>query len=379
MLASGIPRKYPFPWASSAGGSYITQTPLTSQIGVPGQDGRASLPDGFVPLNFDPVASGGIPPFGDDHNGILNWITQNQQWTQAGAPWFFDATFSSEIGGYPKGAHLKAANYPGVEWVSLSDNNTTNPDTGPSNAWLGVGTAYYAYNSGPVSLTYQHNDAVITLTGGGFTCNLPDPRNAAGVRFDIVMSGSETAVTLTTPYGYIWGYGTGSASVSLPNPPGPRLHRASSDGTNWLLVALPAFAPGGDLQVDRNLSVLGAAYLGAGALGSGDPTRVVRLGDFTSTWLAINDAWSRLPDGRIHQVIASGVPYAAGVTATTLVTLPITFPGNINWATGCYSGNSPNPNVAVSFQPASPSQVAVSTYSFSGSGTAGVVIEAGGY
>lgn len=133
MLASSIPPKLPIPWAKNAGGSFIRTIPTASQIGI--QNGAASLNDGFVPDNFLPTASGGVPPFGQDMNGILNWATEILQWTQAGGPWPYDATFSGLIGGYPSGAIVSSAVVPGKQWISLVDNNTTNPDTSSSSGW----------------------------------------------------------------------------------------------------------------------------------------------------------------------------------------------------------------------------------------------------
>lgn len=133
MLASSIPAKLPIPFASSAGGSYIRPIPTASQIGI--QNGAASLTDGFVPDNFLPTASGGVPPFGQDMNGILNWATEILQWAQAGGPWPWDSAFSSAIGGYPGGAVVTSIICPGKLWRSLVDNNTTNPDDATSVGW----------------------------------------------------------------------------------------------------------------------------------------------------------------------------------------------------------------------------------------------------
>ena len=138
MQASQIPVKFPIPWGSSAGSSYIRTIPVNSQIGS--NPGFASLTDGFVPLNMTPVASGGIPPFGQDLNGILRQVTQWDQWQQAGGAVSYDASFSASIGGYPQGALLQAATGPGAYWVSLADNNTTNPDAGGDN-WAALGNA----------------------------------------------------------------------------------------------------------------------------------------------------------------------------------------------------------------------------------------------
>ena len=128
MLLSSIPAKFPIPWGNSAGGPYIRPIPVASQQAI--TPGAASLTDGFPPLNFSPVAAGGIPPFGQDFNGILNEATAWLQWVQAGGSVpYFDATFATQIGGYPQGAFLQATSGFGAFWISNVDNNINNPDT----------------------------------------------------------------------------------------------------------------------------------------------------------------------------------------------------------------------------------------------------------
>jgi hypothetical protein len=133
MQASNIPVKFPVAFASSAGAGFIRSVPQ-NPTGTPGQ---ASLTVGFPPENFNAVAAGGTPPFGQDFNGLLNQITAWNQWVSAGGgvP-IFDGTFSTAIGGYPAGAFLQANGNPGHFWISLVDNNTVNPDSGFSLQWM---------------------------------------------------------------------------------------------------------------------------------------------------------------------------------------------------------------------------------------------------
>lgn len=141
MLASSTPTRFLLPWAKNAAGAYIRTVPVTSQIGI--QDGAASYNDGFVPDNFTALAAGGVPPFGQDMNGVLNETTTWDQWYQAGGPIPYDATFATAIGGYPKGATLPSASVIGKQWASLVDNNLTNPDdplTSANWAELGIPT-----------------------------------------------------------------------------------------------------------------------------------------------------------------------------------------------------------------------------------------------
>lgn len=141
MQSSSIPSQFTVTWGSGAGPGYIRTVPVPSQIGI--QDGAASITTGFPPLNFLPVGSGGVPPFGQDFNGIFQQITAWNQWQGAGGPVFFDSGMSTAIGGYPKWAILASASTAGVLWVSAVENNTANPDSDSTN-WYRVGPARVA-------------------------------------------------------------------------------------------------------------------------------------------------------------------------------------------------------------------------------------------
>ena len=169
MDASSIPTKFPIPFANSSGAGYIRQVPTASQIGI--QNGAASLTDGFPPLNFLATGSGGVPPFGQDHNGILNQATAWLRWMQAGGGIIpYDATFQTAISGYPNGALVASTTTAGLVWRSTADNNTTDPDTG------GAGWAAFGPPHGFAAITSSGTFTVpagvfllrrVTAIGGG--------------------------------------------------------------------------------------------------------------------------------------------------------------------------------------------------------------------
>jgi hypothetical protein len=133
MQSSDIPAKFNIPFANSATvGVYKRAIPQASQIGI--EDGAASLTDGFPPLTFTPLGSGGVAPFGEDMNGILYAETGWSRWFQAGGTGVWDSAFSAAIGGYPLGAVLRSTTA-GLFWVSMAENNTVNPDAGASANW----------------------------------------------------------------------------------------------------------------------------------------------------------------------------------------------------------------------------------------------------
>lgn len=154
MKASDLPAfKFPVPFAASgAPGTVTFPIPTAPQSG-----GHASLTTGFTQTNFTPVAAGGVPPWGDDMNGVLLMSTGWIQALQAGQPIPYDATFSAAIAGYPKGALLSSASQPGQAWASLVDDNPTNPDASGANwAPCALVTSSAGANA-TVSVTYTCN------------------------------------------------------------------------------------------------------------------------------------------------------------------------------------------------------------------------------
>lgn len=137
MQSSDIPAKFPIPFANGAGASFVRNIPTASQIPITA--GAASLNDGFPPLNATPRASGGVPPFIQDMNGVLRQSTGWDRWLAAGGPIIYDAAFSTAIGGYPRYATLIDSTG-SFWWVSTIENNTNAP---PHSSWRKVDLAEY--------------------------------------------------------------------------------------------------------------------------------------------------------------------------------------------------------------------------------------------
>ncbi|MEX3614379.1 MAG: hypothetical protein VB141_11650 [Burkholderia gladioli] len=155
MLASNPPTLMPLPFADSGAKNSIPKVPGTAR-------GLASLQSGFPAETMLPIAGNGVPPSGQDINGILNLISQTTRWTQAGGGFKYDANFANDsgVGGYPAGAVLQRADGAGF-WLNLTDNNKTNPDGQDAANWAPL----EAYGIAPVTgLTNQN----VTLTPGQY-------------------------------------------------------------------------------------------------------------------------------------------------------------------------------------------------------------------
>lgn len=130
------PTKMVEPFAVNAGSTFITSPfPVPSQIPL-GSPGKASLNDGFTPLNMTSIGSGGIPMSGPDLNGILNLISQTTVAVNAGQVFLsYDATYQTTIGGYAIGAVIVQDSNPLAYWVSTIAANATNPNIGGA-GWM---------------------------------------------------------------------------------------------------------------------------------------------------------------------------------------------------------------------------------------------------
>lgn len=245
MLIASVPTRIGVVWGASAGGSYIHTVPVASQIGI--TNGAASFTDGFVPLNFVAVASGGVPPFGQDFNGVLKQITQWNQWQAAGAPVTYNSAFSTAVGGYPSGAILISSSL-NKFWMSTADNNTTDPDGGSPANWVQI------YGQIPTLTIWGNN------TG---STGYPTPLTVAQVN---------TMLGTGFPVGSIIMYSINAAPTGWLICDGSTVLRSSALGTALVSAGSPYGAGNGTTTVNIP-NMLGQFPRGFDSVGSVDPAR----------------------------------------------------------------------------------------------------------
>lgn len=235
MNQTDHPRRFPIPFANNAGASYIRTVPKDHQAAT-SSDAPASLYDGFPPECFVSEGAGGIPPSGKDFNGILRDITDGLQWLQCGGPAIFNSDFSTAIGGYPKGARLASVATPGVEYISLVDGNTTDPDSISAANWAQVGVAravlasngYEIRSSGVVELWGQINISRDSAANVSFSALFPGLTLSAV--WNVQISWVDNTIGSGSPQG--------SSGFSSPSPSGftiyndgnSRVHHWSAKG-----------------------------------------------------------------------------------------------------------------------------------------------------
>lgn len=220
---------------------------ITVPIPVPSQTAstinKASFDDGFPPATFTPEASGGLPFFGQDLNGILWMITAYIANFAAGNFSQYSSAQSTAIGGYPLGALMQAASGKHY-WLSTATANTTNPDTGGAN-WvpvLGYGQLTLTLANANVTLTAEQiSQPLILLTGtvsGNITISFPTTN--AGQEWLIVneASGSGSISVATV---------AGGTPILIPATGGGSAYPTVvyCDGTNlqYIVVSTTGLAP----------------------------------------------------------------------------------------------------------------------------------------
>ncbi|HIH5501795.1 TPA: hypothetical protein ACYR7L_000199 [Proteus mirabilis] len=89
---------------------------------------QATWDQGFGQITMLPVSAGGLPPKGQDFNGILNQISETLVHISKGGVFKFSADYAAAINGYPKGAILQSEDEKKY-YQSLIDNNKVNFNT----------------------------------------------------------------------------------------------------------------------------------------------------------------------------------------------------------------------------------------------------------
>ncbi len=159
------PDKIITPWATSGLREDIPQN-------ADPVNGRAGFDVGFPPINMTPKTAGGIPPFGQDFNGIFFDVTQAIQFLQAGGSFPYDGAWAEAVGGYPIGALVSRTDNQGM-WRNTVANNLTDPESGGA-GWQpeGSGATSITMASSNVTLTPLQSAADIIIITGTLTANL---------------------------------------------------------------------------------------------------------------------------------------------------------------------------------------------------------------
>lgn len=168
MQFSSLPARFLVPFANAGTKNTI---PVESQVSV--TPGAASLEDGFPPLTRTPKEAGGIPPFGQDFNGIFFWTTDVARAYQSGVIYPYNTDFAAAIGGYPQNAIVSRADGTGF-WVNTVNDNQNDPDAGGT-GWVpmfNVGATSKTGTSSDITLTALEYSKPLILVTGALTADI---------------------------------------------------------------------------------------------------------------------------------------------------------------------------------------------------------------
>lgn len=181
MQLSDIPFYSALKFAVNAATANVRSIPQTTT-----DPAAASFNLGFPPQTFTDEGAGGTPMDGRDQNGILQFLDAWRLWQSVGGGVVFISGVS-----YPKGAKLVSTVNPAIQWVSTVDNNTVNPDSGPSANWtmtgdiahnLGASPGYFTLPVGP-GLIINYGTVSLSGSSGYATVTFAKPFPSASLPF----------------------------------------------------------------------------------------------------------------------------------------------------------------------------------------------------
>lgn len=314
MNLTNMPPLTSVPFASGASGTYRNTIPVASQI--PTTPGAASYTDGFPPVTFQPIASGGVPPFGADVNGILYAQSVALQWEQAGGNYPFDATFATAIGGYPKDAIVMRADGKG-QWLNTVDANTTDPDSTSASGWIALrannGTVTIAVTAGSNTPTLNQLGAqVIVLTGA--------PSSAANLILPLTAGAQWLVRNATSGAGAVNVQGATGAVVTIPQGVGYLVYTdgagyyASSSDVSGLYLPINGTAVAATKLASARAFNLAGVVTAAGVSfdGTGNVTLNTAIADGALS-IAKTSGLQTALDAKAN---LSGAAFSGGISAT---------------------------------------------------------------
>jgi hypothetical protein len=217
-----------YPFGVNALGPNINTLPDT-----PSGSYLASWQQGFPPITMTPLGAGGTPPVGADFNGVLNSLSKNIQWVNAGMPPIYDATLASAMGGYPVGATLVLSD--GITYVVCDIANTTNDP----NLGVGVGYGWHYAEGGGAGLAgtppTTTSSTLVMMGLGSALVMRPTSHTHAMLSVNCTLQGQTSGANLTA----VVCYGTGTAPANGAALTGTQL----SAGATATMCAASAYAP----------------------------------------------------------------------------------------------------------------------------------------
>jgi hypothetical protein len=289
--------------------------------------GNAGYDAGFPATNMTPKEAGGIPPFGQDFNGILFDITTAIRYLEAGMQFPYSSTFATAVGGYPLGAIVTRTDGTGF-WRNTVANNMTDPETfGAGWSPEGSGISTVAMSNANVTLTALQSARPIIIITGALTAslNLIFPtyqrqwlvvNNATGAFSVTCKTSSGSGISIATGisqsiYGDGTNIGSASATQTQQSSVGSFSNLRSSATGLSAIVTITADevvleAASGNYLTARSVSITTLSLAGSGANGLDTGTStgstwysvwIISNGTTTSGLLSLSATAPTMPSG----------------------------------------------------------------------------------
>ena len=304
----------------------------------------ASYEEGFPVITMQAIADGGMPPQGQDFNGMFYTLTDIARYAQAGGLYPFDKEFCTAIGGYPLGAILTSLDGAKL-YINQVNGNTNNPDTNSTN-WQTILTSTLldavptADSTNPVAsngvfdalatkqntLTFDNaptSGSINPVTSGGI-------KTALDAKQDTLTFDSTPTADSNNPVTSQGIKAAIDAKDSLPSQTGHAGEYLKTDGetASWSNVeSLPS-------QTGNAGKILGtdgtsASWVESSSIPSGIITMWSGSANTIPTGWVLCDGENNTPDLRNRFIVGAGSTYAVGATG-----------GSASGVTGAASGNT---------------------------------------
>lgn len=209
------------------GWNNTTNAPLPPDTQTVPNSGRTSIALGFPPECSKAVSDGGVPPYGQDVNGILRQITANLEWYSRGGQFAWDSTRSYET--------PSIVFYNGAFFMALATSLGQTPSS--SSAYWRKILDYTDFSTIQTQIATQMAGA-LTGTIQWFAC---DAGKQGG---DYLVCNGQTVSRTTysrlfNVIGTKYGTGNGSTTFGLPNLVGRVAWGATSGIGTYISAGLP--------------------------------------------------------------------------------------------------------------------------------------------
>ena len=185
--------------------SNTANAPLPPDTQAVPNSGRTSLALGFPPECSKAIAEGGVPPYGQDVNGILRQITANLEWYSRGGQFAWDASRSYDT--------PAIVFYSGAFYLALKSSTNQTPSTN-SDYWRKI-LDYTDFSTIQAQIESQITGA-LTGTIQWFACDAGQQGSEYLICDGRAVSRTDYA-RLFAKIGTKYGAGNGSGTFNLPN------------------------------------------------------------------------------------------------------------------------------------------------------------------